>query len=258
MAKVAARETGTARPPLGPPLVVIPTYCESGNIESLLRLLRQVRPDATVLVVDDEGGDGTADLVEAMAAGDDHVELLRRTTKAGLASAYKEGFRWGIDQGFEVIVGMDADLSHDPTSLPLLLGALDDGADVAIGSRYVAGGSTAGWSLFRRAISRLGNWYAAMALKVEVGDLTSAYRAYRVDALCTVDLERLEAGGYGFLMELLFLLRAQEANLREVPIIFSDRTLGKSKMSARIALESLVVVTRVGIRSRLVRGDRHR
>ena len=239
--------------PLGAPLIVIPTYREAGNIEVVLDLVQDAVKDSTVLVIDDEGGDGTADIVEAVAARSERVKLVRRAGKSGLASAYQVGLRRGIEDGFDVVVGMDADLSHDPASLPLLLTALAEGADVVIGSRYVPGGSTVGWSLFRRVLSRAGNWYAAWALRTGVRDSTSAFRAYRVEALRSLDLAHLKAEGYGFLMELLYLLRLQGAVLQEVPISFAERATGKSKMSTRIALESLLVVSRTALGARLHR-----
>jgi len=164
-------------------LVVVPTYNEASGIETVLRRIREELPQGHVLVVDDNSPDGTAELVDAMGASDDHVTLLRRAMKAGLGSAYLAGFAAGLDRGFDVLVEMDADLSHDPAALPALVSATVHGADVAIGSRYVAGGSIPDWTRRRAFLSRWGNRYAALALGLAVNDSTSGYRAYRADAL---------------------------------------------------------------------------
>jgi dolichol-phosphate mannosyltransferase len=224
-------------------LVIMPTYREAANIDKALEAVRFALEPATVVVVDDEGNDGTADLAEEAGRRLGRVEVLRRPAKSGLASAYKEGFTWGLERGYEVLVGMDADLSHDAKVLPRMLEALVDGADVAIGSRYVRGGSVVNWPLRRRAISRWGNWYASRVLRTRISDLTSAFRAYRAEALRAVDLNLLRAQGYGFLIELVHTLERSGATVGEVPITFVNRYAGRSKMSAKIALESLWLVT---------------
>jgi dolichol-phosphate mannosyltransferase len=221
----------------------MPTYREAANIGRALRQVRTSVSSAHVLVVDDEGGDGTADLAEQAGRALGRVDVLRRPGKAGLASAYRAGFCWGLQRGYDVLVGMDADLSHDATALPRLLGALSDGADVVVGSRYVPGGSTVDWPLGRRVLSRWGNWYAAHALASSVADLTSAFRAYRASALRAVDFEALRAEGYGFLIELAYQLERSGASFAEVPVQFINRAEGRSKMSPKIAVESLRVVT---------------
>jgi len=226
-------------------LVIMPTYREAANIVKALVAVRTALEPATVLVVDDEGHDGTADVAEEVGVRLGRVEVLRRPAKGGLASAYKVGFTWGLDRGYQVLVGMDADLSHDARVLPRLLGALADGADVCIGSRYVSGGSVANWPLLRRGLSLFGNWYAGRALRSDLTDLTSAYRAYRADALRAVDFELLQGQGYCFLIELAHSLERSGATMVEVPIQFVNRHEGESKMSARIALESLWVVTKL-------------
>jgi dolichol-phosphate mannosyltransferase len=232
-----------AGPETGGPLVIMPTYREAANIGRAIERVRTTVASASVLVVDDDGGDGTAAVAEQVGRELGRVEVLRRPGKAGLASAYQAGFSWGLQRGYDVLVGMDADLSHDATALPRLLAALSAGADVAVGSRYVPGGSTVNWPLGRRALSRWGNWYAAHALGSSVSDLTSAFRAYRAATLRTVDFGALRAEGYGFLIELAHQLEGTGAKFAEVPVQFINRAEGRSKMSPKIAVESLRVVT---------------
>jgi dolichol-phosphate mannosyltransferase len=229
------------------PLVILPTYREAANIRDALEGIRAAVGTATVVVVDDEGGDGTADVAEIAGRELGQVEVLR-SAKQGLAAAYIAGIRWGLEHDFEVLIGMDADLSHDATALPRLVQAIGDGADVAVGSRYVPGGSTVNWPLGRRVLSRCGNWYASHVLATGVADMTSAFRAYRAESLRGVDLEALRAEGYGFLLELIHRLRQNGATIVEVPIVFADRIRGNSKMSPVIAVEAFRTVTEIAIR----------
>ncbi len=234
------------------PLVVIPTYQEAANIQEVVRRVRAALPESHVLVVDDASPDGTAGL--AAAVGDDigGVDVLRRPAKAGLGSAYRDGFAWGLERHFDVLVEMDADLSHDPAALPRLLGAILDGADLAIGSRYVPGGSIPRWSWYRRALSRYGNRYASAVLGLGVSDATSGYRAYRAEVIRKLDPATLRADGYGFQIETAYGVRQIGGEIHEVPIAFSDRAWGTSKMSVRIVAEALGLVTWWGVRDRLV------
>ncbi len=234
-------------------LVVLPTYDEAANIAEVLRLLKGACPAVHVLVVDDNSPDGTADIAEEVGAEVGDVEVLRREGKSGLGSAYRDGFRHGMAQGFDVLVEMDSDLSHDPTALPELLRALEDGADLVIGSRYVPGGSIPDWSWHRRALSRWGNRYAAFVLGFDVNDATSGYRAYRSTAMAKIDFHTVRADGYGFQIEMAYRVLAAGGTVREVPISFVDRVRGTSKMSSRIVVEALVLVTWWGIRDRLFR-----
>ncbi len=234
-------------------LVVLPTYDEAANIEEVLRRLRAACPDAHVLVVDDSSPDGTADVAERVAAEIGNVEVLRRPAKSGLGSAYREGFRHGLVNGFDVMVEMDSDLSHDPAALPTLLDAVENGADLSIGSRYIPGGSIPDWSWHRRALSRWGNRYAAVVLGIDVADATSGYRAYRATALAEVDFHTVRADGYGFQIEMAHRVLATGGCVTEVPISFTDRIRGTSKMSSRIVVEALVLVTWWGLRDRVLR-----
>ena len=232
-------------------LVVIPTYNEAENIGDVIARVRAAVPPAHILVVDDSSPDGTAELVAAMAAADPHVHLLSRPGKAGLGAAYRAGFAWGAEEGFEVMVEMDADLSHDPAALPTLLAAVDDGADLAIGSRYVPGGSIPDWAWHRKALSRWGNRYAGAMLRLGVADATAGYRAYRTTMLDRLDLSSIRADGYGFQIEMTYRTAEAGGRIVEVPIAFTDRTRGTSKMSGRIIVEAMLLVTRWGIADRL-------
>jgi dolichol-phosphate mannosyltransferase len=232
-------------------LVCIPTYNEAENIGDVIARVRAAVPPAHILVVDDSSPDGTAELVAAMAAADPHVHLLSRPGKAGLGAAYRAGFAWGAEEGFEVMVEMDADLSHDPAALPTLLAAVDDGADLAIGSRYVPGGSIPDWAWHRKALSRWGNRYAGAMLRLGVADATAGYRAYRTTMLDRLDLSSIRADGYGFQIEMTYRTAEAGGRIVEVPIAFTDRTRGTSKMSGRIIVEAMMLVTRWGIADRL-------
>jgi dolichol-phosphate mannosyltransferase len=237
-------------------LVVTPTYLEAENIEEALRRLRAVVPDADVLVVDDKSPDGTADLAERVGADLGQIDVLRRPEeKAGLGTAYRAGFTVGIERGYDVLVQMDADLSHDAAALPGLLAAVEGGADLAIGSRYVPGGSVPHWPWLRRALSKWGNWYAGFVLGTPVNDATAGYRVYRADVLKAIDYASTRATGYGIQIELAYRVWRWGGSIVELPIVFADRVRGNSKMTWRIALEELGLVTWWGIRDRL-RGRR--
>jgi len=228
-------------------LVVIPTYNESENIDRVLRRVRGALPDATVLVVDDGSPDGTGDIAEKVGTEIGNIELLRRTEKSGLGSAYRAGFRWGLDRGFDVCIEMDADLSHDPDALPDLVAPLGKGFELVIGSRYVPGGSIPNWAWHRRLLSRGGNVYASTLLGLGVTDSTSGFRAYSASVLNRIALDNIRAEGYGFQIEMTYQAKRAGAPIVEVPIRFVDRTEGESKMSMIIVVEALGLVTWWGI-----------
>jgi dolichol-phosphate mannosyltransferase len=232
-------------------LVVTPTYLEAENITEFLTRLRAAVPDADVLVVDDNSPDGTGDLAEQAAEELGRIEVLHRPAKSGLGVAYRAGFAVGLERGYEVLVQIDADLSHDPAALPTLLRTLDEGADLVIGSRYVPGGSVPHWPFHRRALSRYGNSYTSFALRTGVKDATAGYRAYRADMLRRVRYDTTRAVGYGFQIELAYRVSRAGGRIVEVPIIFTDRVRGHSKMSPKIAAEELLLVTWWGIRDRV-------
>jgi dolichol-phosphate mannosyltransferase len=227
--------------------VVLPTYNESENIARLLTQLRTVVPDGRLYVVDDNSPDGTGDIAERCAAELGGIEVIHRPGKQGLGSAYRQGFAYVIAQGADVIVSMDVDFSHDPLTIPAMLAAIDAGSDAVIGSRYVNGGGTKNWPLHRRLLSRWGNLYTGAVLGVKVRDCTSGFRAYRASALAAIAPETTKAEGYAFLSELGVRLSRRGSKISEVPILFIDRENGTSKMSGRIIVESMLLVTRWGI-----------
>ena len=231
-------------------LIVLPTYEEAANVATVLRRVRAAVPEANMLVVDDSSPDGTAALAEAVGAELGRIDVLRRPTKAGLGPAYRDGFRWGLERGYEVLIEMDADLSHDPADLPRLIAAVDDGADLAIGARYVPGGSIPEWSWHRRMLSREGNRYAAWALRLPIHDATSGFRAYRAPTLAKMDLSTVSAAGYGFQVEMSYRVVTQHGTIVELPIRFDERANGRSKMSGRIVVEALGLVTWWALRDR--------
>jgi glycosyltransferase involved in cell wall biosynthesis len=238
-------------------VVVLPTYNERENIVTLLRAVRETVPGADLLVVDDNSPDGTATLVEETAAELGQIKLLRRAGKQGLGSAYRQGFSVALDEGYDVVVSMDVDFSHDPAVVPELLRLIDAGADAVIGSRYVPGGATVDWPFHRRLLSRWGNRYTSFVLRLQVGDCTSGFRAYRADALRAIDPASTTAEGYAFLTELVRRLVRQGARVMETPIVFTDRRYGESKMSGRIVAESMLLVTRWALRDAWQRVSSH-
>ena len=236
--------------------VVVPTYDEIANIERLLREVRAAAPDARVLVVDDGSPDGTADRAEALGRELGNIEVMRRTEKNGLGNAYRAGLRRAIDDGAEVCVQMDADLSHPPSELPALISNVEHGADLCIGSRYVPGGRVVNWPRQRRMLSRWGNRYAAGVLGLAVNDATAGYRAYRSEALERMEFETVGAEGYGFQIEMTHRLVSAGGRVVEFPITFADRTEGESKLSGNIVKEALLLVLQLWVRDIRGRGRR--
>ena len=255
---IALRPTSLAYGGIIETLVILPTYQEASNIEEVLRRVRASVPSAMVLVVDDNSPDGTADLATAIGQELGGIDVIRRRAKLGLGTAYQAGFQVGLERGCDAVVEMDSDLSHDPAVLPAILRPLCEGADVVIGSRYVPGGEIPNWSWRRRLLSRVGNRYAAAVLGLTVRDTTSGYRSYRTEVLRRLDLGALRASGYGFQIEMVYKLAGLGCSVVEVPIVFTDRVRGESKMSARITGEALGLVTWWGLRDRLLRAVRHK
>jgi dolichol-phosphate mannosyltransferase len=235
------------------PLVIIPTYNEAENIERILRRIADSLPEAGVLVVDDGSPDGTGDLVKAVAAELPDVHLMARSGKSGLGSAYRAGFAWGLQQGYDALIEMDADFSHDPAVLPAILAPLNEGFDLSIGSRYVKGGAIPNWARHRHLLSRGGNRYASAVLGLHVADSTAGFRAYSAGIMRELDLGVIRAEGYGFQIEMTYRAKQHGAAIVEVPITFVDRAAGESKMSSRIVFEALALVTWWGM-GRIVRG----
>jgi dolichol-phosphate mannosyltransferase len=230
--------------------LVLPTYDEAENLESLVASARPRLPAGSrILVVDDSSPDGTGDIADRLAADDDDLEVLHRPGKEGLGPAYVAGFRRALAGGARLVVQMDADLSHDPADIPTLLAAADD-ADLVIGSRYVNGGSVADWGPLRRTISRGGSAYARGVLGVEIRDLTGGFKAIRREVLEAIELGSISSLGYAFQVEITY--RAIRAGFRvvEVPITFRDRRVGQSKMTGGIVVEAALGVPRMRMRGR--------
>ena len=243
--------TGVDQPrgPVGRVAVIIPTYNERENLEAIISRVRGSVPDADLLVVDDNSPDGTGDLADKLAATDARINVLHRAGKDGLGAAYIAGFRWALGQGYDAMVEMDADGSHQPEQLPDLLAALAS-ADLVIGSRYVPGGKVMNWPRSREILSRAANTYARLMLGIQLRDATAGYRAYRDTTLRQIALDEVESQGYCFQVDLA--LRALRAGLTvvEVPITFVERVRGASKMSGGVVIEALWRIARWGLAAR--------
>lgn len=233
-------------------LVIIPTFNERDNLPIITRRLLEAEPERVdLLVVDDNSPDGTGELADQMAKDDSRIHVLHREGKGGLGGAYLAGFKWGIENGYEVLCEMDADGSHAPEQLHLLLDKIDDGAELVLGSRYVKGGKTVNWPADRKFLSRGGNIYASMALGAGLSDITGGYRAFQRDLLERMDLDAVDSAGYVFQVDMAWRAVNEGADVREVPITFTEREIGESKMSSRIVGEAMAQVTRWGFRHRV-------
>jgi len=230
-------------------LVIIPTYNEIVNLPLIVDRVRTSVPTAEILVVDDSSPDGTGELADKIAADDSSVHVLHRTAKNGLGAAYIEGFRWGLGNGFDIVVEMDADGSHAPEELPRLLAALTH-ADLVLGARWVPGGKVVNWPRSRKFLSIGGNVYARMCLGFDLHDATGGYRAYRRQVLQTIDLSAIASQGYCFQIDLAWRTVQAGFQVAEVPITFAEREYGESKMSGDIVKEALLRVTQWGWRHR--------
>jgi dolichol-phosphate mannosyltransferase len=244
-----------ARGDVGGVLVVIPTYNERDNLSSVVARLHAAVPEAHVLVVDDNSPDGTGELADRLAATDHRVHVLHREAKQGLGAAYTDGFRWVLARDYDVVVEMDADGSHAPEELPRLLDALrgyqHSSADLALGSRYVPGGRVVNWPRRREWLSRGGNLYARLLLGVRINDITGGYRAFRRRVLEKLPLDDVASQGYCFQVDLAWRTTQAGFRVTEVPITFTEREAGQSKMSGAIVREALWLVTVWGLRHRL-------
>ncbi|MGW4425511.1 polyprenol monophosphomannose synthase [Streptosporangium sp. NPDC004631] len=232
---------------LGRVLVIVPTYNERDNLPMITERVRAAVPEAHLLIADDDSPDGTGAVADTLAGSDDHVHVLHRPGKQGLGAAYLAGFRWGLNEGFDVLVEMDADGSHRPEELPKLLEALADGADLVIGSRWVPGGKVVNWPASREFLSRGANVYTRMMLGVPVRDATAGFRAYRASTLRKIGLDDVESQGYCFQVDLTLRTVRHHLRVAEVPITFVERTVGASKMSRGIVAEALWRVTVWGV-----------
>jgi dolichol-phosphate mannosyltransferase len=234
---------------LGPVLVVIPTYNERDNIGTIVKRLHAALPEVHALVVDDGSPDGTGQVADEMAAADERVHVLHRTEKAGLGAAYVAGFGWGLERGYEFMVEMDADGSHAPEDLPRMLDAAAN-ADLVIGSRYVTGGSVVNWPKSREVFSRGANLYSRIALGAPIKDITAGFRVYRAEVLRKLKLHNVASSGYCFQIDLSWRTHELGFRIVEVPITFTDRIIGESKMSGNVVREALIRVTKWGLRRR--------
>jgi dolichol-phosphate mannosyltransferase len=243
----AARPLGTGA------WVVLPTYNEAENLRGIATAILDALPGATLLVVDDGSPDGTGAIADGMAGADARIRVRHRSAKQGLGRAYLDGFNVALNGGAQVVVQMDADWSHDPTTLPSLIAPIVAGeADLVIGSRYTPGGDVVDWGIGRRVISRGGSVFAKTVLRLSPNDLTGGFKAWRASTLGAIPFDGVHAGGYVFQIEMTFRASREGARVREVPITFRDRRVGQSKMSRRIIVEALIVV--VELRAEELRG----
>ncbi len=235
-------------------LVIIPTFNERETLPLIVQRLHRARPDVHLLIVDDSSPDGTGELADELAQADpEWIHVMHRTAKDGLGAAYLAGFAWGLSRGYSTLVEMDADGSHAPEQLHRLLDAVDAGADLAIGSRYVDGGTVRNWPWRRIALSKVANTYSRLLLGIGVHDITAGYRAYRREVLEKIDLDAVDSKGYCFQMDLTWRTVSNGFAVVEVPITFTERELGVSKMSGSNIREALVKVAQWGISGRLAR-----
>jgi dolichol-phosphate mannosyltransferase len=223
-------------------LVIVPTYNERDNLPILIDAVFAVLDKAHVLVVDDASPDGTGDVVDEMVARDSRVHVLHRQAKLGLGTAYIEGFKLALERGYDIVVEMDADMSHDPRFLPALIGAIQEGADVAVGSRNIPQGGVEGWGLGRQLLSKGGSLYSRVILGVDIRDLTTGYKAFSRRALEIIGVDEIRSNGYSFQIETTYRALCWGLHVVEVPIVFVDRRVGRSKMSRRVFVEAVGMV----------------
>ncbi len=232
---------------MNPALVIIPTYNERENLSPITQAVLAADERVDILVVDDNSPDGTGQLADALAAEQPRLRVLHREKKEGLGRAYLHAFRWALESGYQFIIEMDADFSHDPKYLPRLIDEAQRGADVVLGSRYVEGGGTVNWGLGRRVVSRGGSLYARTILGLPTRDLTGGFKCFRRRVLETLPLHEVKSTGYAFQIELTYRAIKQGFSVKEIPIVFEDRRVGQSKMSRKIFLEALTMVWKLRI-----------
>jgi len=248
-------EAGAAPPPVGLAAgrgvwVVLPTFNERGNLEPIATAILGALPEASLLVVDDASPDGTGELADTLAAREPRISVLHRPAKQGLGVAYRDAFRWVLEQPeARAVVQMDADFSHDPGDLPRLLAPLMETADLALGTRYMVGGGTVGWPWYRKAISRAGTLFARTVLLLPYRDLTGGFKAWRRELLDAIRLRETSGSGYGFQIETTWWAHRRGAAIRQVPIVFRERAVGTSKMTGGIVREAMLLVLRLRLRA---------
>ncbi|MEW5738300.1 MAG: polyprenol monophosphomannose synthase [Myxococcota bacterium] len=227
---------------MNPALVIIPTYNERDNVGPITAAVLAAEPRVDILIVDDNSPDGTGQLADELAAKEPRIKVLHREKKEGLGRAYLHAFRWGLEHGYQFIIEMDADFSHDPKYLPQLIDAAQSGADLALGSRYVPGGGTVNWGVGRKILSRGGSLYARSILGVKIRDLTGGFKCFNRRVLEAIDLDQVVSSGYGFQIELTYRTLKKGFTVKEIPIVFEDRRVGQSKMSRKIFVEAMTMV----------------
>jgi dolichol-phosphate mannosyltransferase len=227
---------------MNPALVIIPTYNERDNVGPITSAVLAAEPRADVLVVDDNSPDGTGQLADELAKKEPRIQVLHRQQKEGLGRAYLHAFRWALERGYQFIIEMDADFSHDPKYLPRLIDTAMGGADLVLGSRYVDGGGTVNWGIGRKLLSRGGSLYARSILGVKVRDLTGGFKCFNRRVLEAIDLDAVVSNGYGFQIELTYRALKKGFTVKEIPIVFEERRVGQSKMSRKIFFEALTLV----------------
>ena len=233
---------------VNPALVCIPTYNERDNVETIARAALAADPRIDVLVIDDNSPDGTGAIADALAASDSRAHVLHRPAKQGLGLAYLDGFRWALSHGYSFILEMDADFSHHPKYLPVLIDRAEGGADLVLGSRYVAGGGTVNWGAVRKLVSRAGSLYARTILRLPQRDLTGGFKCFRRRVLESIDLASVHSTGYAFQIELTYRAIKKGFQVEEIPIVFEDRRVGQSKLSRGIILEALAMVWKLRLK----------
>jgi len=233
---------------VNPAIVCIPTYNERDNIEAIARAALAADPRIDVLVIDDNSPDGTGAIADTLAASDSRAHVLHRPAKQGLGLAYLDGFRWALSHGYSFILEMDADFSHHPRYLPVLIDRAEGGADLVLGSRYVAGGGTVNWGAVRKLVSRAGSLYARTLLRLPQRDLTGGFKCFRRRVLESVDLASVHSTGYAFQIELTYRAIKKGFQVEEIPIVFEDRRVGQSKLSRGIILEALAMVWKLRLK----------
>jgi len=231
-------------------LIVVPTYNERDNVRDIAAQLLAALPGTDLLFVDDNSPDGTGAVLDELAAAEPRLHVMHRAGKLGLGTAYVEGFGWGLARGYDYLFEMDADGSHDPRYLPEMLALAEDGADVVVGSRYVPGGGTRNWGVFRQLLSRGGSVYARTVLGVDLRDVTAGFICWRRAALEAIDLSSITSNGYSFQIEMKYRALTKRLRVVETPIVFVDRRVGQSKMSRAIVIEALLQVWRLRLHGR--------
>ena len=233
---------------VNPALVCIPTYNERDNIEAIARAALAADPRIDVLVIDDNSPDGTGAIADALAAKEPRAHVLHRPAKQGLGRAYLDGFRWALLRSYSFVLEMDADFSHHPKYLPVLLDRAEDGADLVLGSRYVPGGGTVNWGAARKLVSRAGSLYARTILRLPQRDLTGGFKCFKRGVLESIDLASVHSTGYAFQIELTYRAIKKGFRVEEIPIVFEDRRVGQSKLSRGIILEALAMVWKLRLK----------